>query len=206
MIPDFDDSIVTRLTARRLNIDDSVFDRHVIFKFRKFQIYSRIFILWFFIKLFFCIFQLWLAIKMKARFDGILIRRLSILPIPVLIRWLLICQSLKIKRVALLVNQTSLLNNTHLVDTLRKIKSILVKIFSPEHGFRGQADAGEHVSSSIDSATGFHWWPCMEINGSQVRMISKTWISWFWYTRYRSEILYLYRHTFFGAGILWRKS
>ena len=58
------------------------------------------------------------------------------------------------KKVALVVNQTSVVVNTHLVDTLKKKKVNIVKIFGPEHGFRGKADAGEHVNTDKDSATG----------------------------------------------------
>jgi len=58
------------------------------------------------------------------------------------------------KRVALVANHTSLINKTHLADTLLKLKVNLVKVFAPEHGFRGMADAGEKVNSSIDSKTG----------------------------------------------------
>lgn len=57
------------------------------------------------------------------------------------------------KKVALLVNQTSLVGSTHLVDTLVAQKVALKKIFAPEHGFRGGADAGEHVKDSIDPKT-----------------------------------------------------
>jgi uncharacterized protein YbbC (DUF1343 family) len=61
---------------------------------------------------------------------------------------------LKGKRVALLVNQTATIGNTHLVDSLLKLKVNIQKIFSPEHGFRGKADAGEKVGNSKDAATG----------------------------------------------------
>ena len=61
---------------------------------------------------------------------------------------------LKGKRVALLVNQTATIGNTHLVDSLLKLKVNIRKIFSPEHGFRGTADAGEKVASGKDAATG----------------------------------------------------
>ncbi|MCK7553518.1 DUF1343 domain-containing protein [Chitinophaga sedimenti] len=61
---------------------------------------------------------------------------------------------LKGKRVALLVNQTATIGNTHLVDSLLKLKVNITKIFSPEHGFRGNADAGEKVGNSRDEATG----------------------------------------------------
>ncbi len=57
------------------------------------------------------------------------------------------------RKVALLVNQTSMVANSHLVDTLLSLKVNIRKIFAPEHGFRGEADAGEHVKDSIDSKT-----------------------------------------------------
>ncbi len=59
------------------------------------------------------------------------------------------------KRVGMLVNQTSVISDsTHLVDSLLKRGVRIVKIFSPEHGFRGQADAGEKVGNSTDERTG----------------------------------------------------
>ncbi len=61
---------------------------------------------------------------------------------------------LKGKSVAVFANQTSMVGQTHLVDVLLKNGIAIKKIFSPEHGFRGNADAGEQVESSIDSATG----------------------------------------------------
>lgn len=61
---------------------------------------------------------------------------------------------LKGKNVAVFANQTSMVGSTHLVDTLLKRGIVVKKIFSPEHGFRGNADAGEQVNNNIDSATG----------------------------------------------------
>jgi uncharacterized protein YbbC (DUF1343 family) len=61
---------------------------------------------------------------------------------------------LKGKAVAVFANQTSLVNGTHLVDTLIKSGIRVVKIFGPEHGFRGTADAGEHVTDAKDVKTG----------------------------------------------------
>lgn len=60
------------------------------------------------------------------------------------------------KRVGLIVNQTSLLSgtNTHLLDTLLSKGIDVKRIFAPEHGFRGQADAGETVIDSKDKKTG----------------------------------------------------
>ncbi len=61
---------------------------------------------------------------------------------------------LKGKSVAVFANQTSMVGNTHLVDTLAKLGIKLKKIFGPEHGFRGVADAGEHVENGVDKKTG----------------------------------------------------
>ena len=61
---------------------------------------------------------------------------------------------LKGKRVAVLSNHTGMVGGEHLVDKLKRENFNLVAIFSPEHGFRGNADAGEHVSNSIDEKTG----------------------------------------------------
>lgn len=61
---------------------------------------------------------------------------------------------LKNKRVALLSNHTGMVGNEHVLDLLLGKKINVTTIFSPEHGFRGNADAGEHVSSSVDSKTG----------------------------------------------------
>jgi len=61
---------------------------------------------------------------------------------------------LKGKRVAVLTNQTGIIGKTHLVDSLVSLKIKIVAILSPEHGFRGDADAGEHVASSVDEKTG----------------------------------------------------
>ncbi|MBQ2703211.1 MAG: DUF1343 domain-containing protein [Alistipes sp.] len=57
-------------------------------------------------------------------------------------------------RVALLANHTSLVGNVHLVDTLCRRGVNVTAIFSPEHGFRGVADAGEKVASGVDEKTG----------------------------------------------------
>lgn len=61
---------------------------------------------------------------------------------------------LKGKSVAVFANQTSMVKNTHLVDTLIKSGIKVVKIFGPEHGFRGTANAGEHVGDAVDNETG----------------------------------------------------
>ncbi len=61
---------------------------------------------------------------------------------------------LKGKRVAIMANPTSIIGNSHLVDSLHKLGVNIVKVFGPEHGFRGNASAGVHVSDETDSATG----------------------------------------------------
>lgn len=61
---------------------------------------------------------------------------------------------LKGKRVAILANLTSVIGKTHLVDSLQKLGINVVKVFGPEHGFRGKASAGVKVADEIDAATG----------------------------------------------------
>lgn len=60
----------------------------------------------------------------------------------------------KDKNIALVANQTSIIGQKHLVDTMLRLGLKVAKIFSPEHGFRGAASAGEKVSDDVDSATG----------------------------------------------------
>ena len=61
---------------------------------------------------------------------------------------------IKGKRVGIFANQTSMVGNSHLVDTLRKLGVDIQLIFGPEHGFRGTADAGEKIGNYIDEKTG----------------------------------------------------
>ena len=62
---------------------------------------------------------------------------------------------LKNKKVGIITNQTGILSNkTHLVDFLLEKKIAVQTIFAPEHGFRGTADAGEHVVDGKDQKTG----------------------------------------------------
>ncbi len=60
---------------------------------------------------------------------------------------------LKNKKVAIVTNASGIIGKRHLVDTLLKHKVKIVKIFGPEHGFRGTADAGEKVKSGKDALT-----------------------------------------------------
>jgi uncharacterized protein YbbC (DUF1343 family) len=73
---------------------------------------------------------------------------------------------IKGKKVGIFANQTSMVGNTHLVDTLRKLGVDIKVIFGPEHGFRGTADAGEKVGNFIDEKTGI---PVISLYGSKRR-------------------------------------
>jgi uncharacterized protein YbbC (DUF1343 family) len=66
---------------------------------------------------------------------------------------------LKEKKVGIVANQTSVIfknnkNHTHIVDSLLSLNIDIKKVFAPEHGFRGQADAGEKVKDGLDTKTG----------------------------------------------------
>ena len=61
---------------------------------------------------------------------------------------------LKGKTIALVVNHTSMIGKMHLADSLLSLGIKIKMIFAPEHGFRGTADAGEHVENGIDKKTG----------------------------------------------------
>ena len=63
---------------------------------------------------------------------------------------------LKGKSVAIVANQSSMIKNTHLVDSLISLKVSVKKVFCPEHGFRGLVDAGEKVTSEKDKKTGLN--------------------------------------------------
>ncbi len=61
---------------------------------------------------------------------------------------------LKGKRIAVVANPTSIIGKTSLIDSLKVLKIDVVKIFGPEHGFRGTASAGAVVADSVDAKTG----------------------------------------------------
>lgn len=61
---------------------------------------------------------------------------------------------LRHRKVAVVGNQTSVIEKHHLIDSLLVAGIDVEKVFAPEHGFRGHASAGEHVKSSIDIKTG----------------------------------------------------
>ena len=58
------------------------------------------------------------------------------------------------KRIAIFSNHTGMIGNRHLLDVLLENHFDVTAIFSPEHGFRGQAEAGEHINNSVDEKTG----------------------------------------------------
>ncbi|MCC8034694.1 MAG: DUF1343 domain-containing protein [Rikenellaceae bacterium] len=60
------------------------------------------------------------------------------------------------KKVGIMCNHTALVGKIHLVDTLLASGVNVTVVFAPEHGFRGDADAGEHVKSYIDPTTGIN--------------------------------------------------
>ena len=68
------------------------------------------------------------------------------------------------KRVAVVTNQTGRIGHTHLVDSLLARGMQVVKVFAPEHGFRGEADAGETIKDGMDKRTGL---PVVSLYGSQ---------------------------------------
>ncbi len=73
---------------------------------------------------------------------------------------------IKGKNIGVFANHTSMVGNTHLVDTLRKLGVNIKVIFGPEHGFRGNAPAGEKISNYIDEETGI---PVVSLYGSKQR-------------------------------------
>jgi uncharacterized protein YbbC (DUF1343 family) len=73
---------------------------------------------------------------------------------------------LKGKAVGLVANHTSLVGKTHLADTLLALGIDLVRIFAPEHGFRGSAGAGDVIKDTIDSLTGR---PVISLYGSSLK-------------------------------------
>lgn len=80
---------------------------------------------------------------------------------------------LKNKRVAIVANQSSLVKNIHLLDFLLSKNVKVVKVFAPEHGFRGNIDRGEHFNNTKDKKTGI---PIVAIFGKN-RMPDKKYFS-----------------------------
>ncbi|EPR71577.1 exo-beta-N-acetylmuramidase NamZ family protein [Cyclobacterium qasimii] len=71
---------------------------------------------------------------------------------------------LKGKKVAIMANPTSIIGEKHLVDSLQSLGVDIVKVFGPEHGFRGNVGAGVHVKDEIDSETGI---PIVSLYGAK---------------------------------------
>lgn len=65
--------------------------------------------------------------------------------------------------IALVVNHTSMVAQSHLVDTLLSLGVSVKKVFAPEHGFRGAQEAGEQVTNSVDVKTGL---PILSLYGA----------------------------------------
>lgn len=77
---------------------------------------------------------------------------------------------IKGKRIAVVSNQTSVIKNTHIVDSLLSLGIDVKKVFSPEHGFRGVASAGEKVKSGVDVKTGL---PIVSLYGKNKKPTDK---------------------------------
>ena len=73
---------------------------------------------------------------------------------------------IKGKRIGIFANQTSMVGDVHLVDTLKKSGVDIKVIFGPEHGFRGVASAGEKIGNYIDEKTGI---PIVSLYGEKRR-------------------------------------
>ena len=74
------------------------------------------------------------------------------------------------KRIGIVGNQTSIIGETHLVDTLLSLGVDVRKIYTPEHGFRGTADAGAKVNSGKDEKTGI---PIVSLYGKNKKPTSE---------------------------------
>ena len=70
------------------------------------------------------------------------------------------------KKIGIVANHTSVIGNTHLVDSLLSLGVNVKKIFAPENGFRGTADAGEKVLTTTDEKTGL---PMVSLYGENVK-------------------------------------
>lgn len=75
------------------------------------------------------------------------------------------------KRIGLLSNHSGIVGTRHTLDIMLEEGLDVTTLFSPEHGFRGTADAGEHVSGSVDKATGL---PVISLYGKQKRPSAET--------------------------------
>lgn len=76
------------------------------------------------------------------------------------------------KNIAIITNHTGLVSGVHIVDTLLSLDIKVKKIFCPEHGFRGIADAGQNIENSKDIETGL---PIVSLYGSKKNPQKRTW-------------------------------
>ena len=74
------------------------------------------------------------------------------------------------QKVGVIGNQTSVIKDTHLVDSLIKLDINIKKVFSPEHGFRGKKDAGEEIKNQTDEKTGI---PIISLYGENKKPTKK---------------------------------
>lgn len=72
------------------------------------------------------------------------------------------------KKIAMVVNQTSMVDQVHLIDFLLEKGVQIEKVFAPEHGFRGKADAGEHINDGKDDRTGL---PLISLHGKNKKPV-----------------------------------
>lgn len=79
-------------------------------------------------------------------------------------------QLIKGKRVAIMANPTTIIGNRHLVDSLLLLGVNIVKIFVPEHGFRGNSSAGIKVNDEVDKVTGL---PIISLYGNKKKPSQK---------------------------------
>ena len=81
-----------------------------------------------------------------------------------------ILETIDNKNIAIVGNQTSVVNQVHLVDTLISLNQKIISVFSPEHGFRGVEDAGAKVDNEIDKKTGL---PIISLYGKNKKPTSE---------------------------------
>ena len=77
---------------------------------------------------------------------------------------------LKGKRIAVFANNTAMVGNIHLVDTLQKLGVNIKTAFGPEHGFRGNAPDGAKIETAIDKKTGI---PIVSLYGQKKQTIQR---------------------------------
>lgn len=84
-------------------------------------------------------------------------------PLPAADQTTLYFNLLKDKHIGIVANQTSRIENVHLVDSLVNAGFNIQKVFAPEHGFRGEAEAGAHINNGFDTKTGL---PIISLHGN----------------------------------------